>query len=51
MSTPKFMFEYTDPSLRGQVYSNINSGVLELKLHEVHFAGKFSGAKLARKEK
>ena len=38
---------YTDPSLRGEVYSNINSGVLELKLHKVQFANKFSGAELA----
>ena len=38
------MFKYTDPSLRGEVYSNMNSGVLELKLHEVHFAVKFSEA-------
>ena len=43
------MFEYTDPSLRGEVYSNMNSGVLELKLHEVHFADKFSGAELGRR--
>ena len=45
------MFEYTDPSLRGEVYSNMNSGVLELKLHEVHFADKFSGAELARRRR
>ena len=43
------MFEYTDPSLRGEVYLNMNSGVLELKLHKVHFADKFSGAELARR--
>ena len=42
------MFEYTDPSLLGEVYSNKNSGVLELKLHKVHFADKFSEAELAR---
>ena len=47
-STPEFMFEYTNQSLRGEVYSNMNLGVLELKLHEVHFADKFSGAELAR---
>ena len=34
------MFEFTDPSLRGEVNSNMHSGVLELKLHEVHFAEK-----------
>ena len=50
-STIKFMFEYTDPSLRGEVYSNMNFGVLELKLHEVHFADKFSGAELARRRR
>ena len=47
----QFMFEYTDPSLRGEVYSNMNSGVLEMKLHEVHFAVKFSGAELARRRR
>ena len=46
--TPEFMFEYTDPSLQREVYSNMTSGVLELKLHEVYFADKFFGAKLAR---
>ena len=34
-STPEFMFEYTHPSLRGEVCSSMNLGVLELKLHEV----------------
>ena len=29
----------------------MNSGVLELKLHEVHFADKFSGAELARQRR
>ena len=43
------MFEYTDPSLQGEVYWNMKSGVLELKLHKVHFADKFSGAELARR--
>ena len=43
--------EFTDPSLRGEVNSNMNSGVLELKLHEVHFADKFSGAELARRRR
>ena len=43
------MFEYKNPSLRGEVYSNMNSGVLELKVHEVHFAVKFSRAELARR--
>ena len=47
-STPEFMFEFTDPSLRGEVNSNMNSGVLELKLHKVHFADKFSSASQAR---
>ena len=42
------MFEYTDPSLQGEVYSNNNSGVLELKRHKVHFADKFSGAALEK---
>ena len=42
------MFQYTDPILREEVYSNWNSGVLYLKLHEVHIADKFSEAKLAR---
>ena len=41
----KLMFEFTDPSLRGEVNSNMNLGVLELKLHSVHFADKFSGAR------
>ena len=50
-STPEFMFEYTDPSLWGEVYSNMTSGVLELKLYEVHFADKFSGAMLARRRR
>ena len=50
-STPEFMFEFTDPSLRGEVNSNMNLGVLELKLHEVHFADKFSGAELARRRR
>ena len=50
-STPEFMFEFTDPSLRGEVNSNTNSGVLELKLHEVHFAHNFSGAELARQRR
>ena len=36
------MFEYTDPNLRREVYSNMNLGVYELKLHKVHFADKFS---------
>ena len=36
------MFKYTDPSLWGEVYLNMNSGVLELKLHKVHFADKYS---------
>ena len=48
-STPKFMFEYTNPSLRGEVYSIMVMGVLELNLHKVHFAEKFSGAVLARR--
>ena len=42
------MFEYTNQSLRGEVYSSMNSGVLELKLREVHFPDKFSKAELAR---
>ena len=50
-STPQFMFEYTNPSLRGEVYSTMNSGVLELKLHKVHFADRFSGAELARQRR
>ena len=50
-STPKFMFQYTNPSLRGEVYSNMNSGVLELKLHEGHFVDKFSRAKLASRRR
>ena len=29
------MFKFTDPSLRGEVYLNMNLGVLELKLQEV----------------
>ena len=45
------MFKFTDPSLQGEVNSNMNSGVLELKLHKVHFADKFSGAELARKRR
>ena len=35
-STPKLLFEYTDPSLRGEEDLNMNLGVLELKLHKVH---------------
>ena len=35
--------------LQGEVNLNMNLGVLELKLHEVHFADKFSGAELARR--
>ena len=35
-STPKFMFEFTDPSLQGEVNSNMNWVVLELKLHKLH---------------
>ena len=42
------MFDYTDLSLQGKVYLIMNSGVLELKLHEVNFADKFSGDELAR---
>ena len=42
------MFEFTDPSLQGEVNSNMNLGVLDLKLHVVHFADKFSEAKLVR---
>ena len=34
------MFKYTDLSLRGEVYLNMNSDVLELKLHKVQFADK-----------
>ena len=45
------MFEYSDPSLQGEVYSNMNLDVLELKLHKVHFADKFSGAKLVRRRR
>ena len=48
-STPEFMFEYTDPSWQGEVYSNMNPGVLELKLYKVHFADMFSRPKLARR--
>ena len=29
-----------------EVYSNMNSGVLQLKLHKVYFADKFAGAKV-----
>ena len=50
-STPEFMFEFTDPSLRGEVNSNMNSGVLELKLDKVHFADKFFRAELARRRR
>ena len=32
-STPTFMFEYTNPSLQGEVYSIMVMGVLELNLH------------------
>ena len=39
-STPKF--KYTQ-----EVYLNMNSGVLELKLHKVHFGDKFSEASRA----
>ena len=46
-STPSSCSEFTNPSLRGELNLNMNSGVLELKLHEVHFADKFSGAELA----
>ena len=42
------MFEL---SLGVEVNSNIYSGVIELKLHEVHFADKFPGAKLARRRR
>ena len=42
------MFKYTDPRLRGEVYSNMNLSVLELKLHKVIFTDKFSEDKLAR---
>ena len=47
-STPEFIFEFTDPSLQGEMNSNMNLGVLELKLHKVHLADKFSKAELAR---
>ena len=50
-SRPEFISEYTGPSLRGEVYSNMNSGVLELELDEVHFAEKFSGDELARQRR
>ena len=50
-STPEFMFEYTYWSLPGEVYSNMDLGVLKLKLLEVHFANKFSGAELARQRR
>ena len=43
--------KFTDPSLQGEVNSNMNLGVLELKLHEVHFSVKFSGAELARRRR
>ena len=36
------MFKHTNPSLQGEVYSNMNLYVLELKLYEVQFADKFS---------
>ena len=45
------MFEYTDPSLQGEVNSNMNPGELELKLYEAHLADKFSKAELARLNK
>ena len=38
------MFEYNNPSLQGEVYLNMNMVVLELKLHKVPFAVKFSEA-------
>ena len=50
-SPTQFMFEYTDPSLQGEVYSNMNLGVLELRLHKVHFGDKFSEAELARRRR
>ena len=41
------MFELTYPSLDKDVNLNMNLGVLELKLHNVHFTDKFSKAQLA----
>ena len=45
------MFKYNDSSMQGEVYSNMNSGVLEVKLHKVHFADKFYRAKLGRRRR
>ena len=42
------MFEFRDPSGPEKVNSNINVGVLEFKLHEVHFGDMFSEANLVR---
>ena len=48
MFTPKFMFEFTDPSLQGEVNSNMNLGFHVLKLHKVQSAEYVSKAELAR---
>ena len=51
-TTPKFMFECTDPSLRGEVNSNINTVHLSWSCaHKVNLADKFSGAKVARERR
>ena len=49
VSSPhKSNFKSTSPSLRGEVDLKLDLYGLELKLHEVHLAVKFSEAELAR---
>ena len=37
-STPKFMLEFTDPSLQGEVNLNLNFGVLQINIITKEFA-------------
>ena len=46
-STPEVRLKYSSLSLQGEEYLNLASGVLELKLHKVHYAAKSS--ELARR--
>ena len=46
-STPRFIFKFSNLDLRGEVNLNMNLGVLELKMQEVHFNNKLSKAKFA----
>ena len=47
---PEARLKYSSPSLRGEIYFNLASGVLELKLHKVHYAAKSSELALMSKD-